>query len=227
MKFKGIIFDFNGVLLWDTALHERAWQVTARELRGRELSEDEFAANVHGRPTSHTLAYLAGRSFQGQELLDLIHFKESMYREMCLENADLFVLSPGAEALLDALVAADVPRTIATSSEKISLDFFVHHLGLGKWFDLQQIVYDDGLRPGKPAPDTYVLAAKKIGLPPSECIVVEDAVSGFKSAHAAGIGHIVGLGPRETHARLEACEGVSAVIESFTHFPREILLGAC
>jgi len=72
----------------------------------------------------------------------------------------------------------------------------------------------------------YAKAAANIHLSPHECIVVEDAISGFQSAHAANFGHIVGLGPRSTHSKLLACEGVSTVIESFDQFPRAMLLNA-
>ncbi|WP_446811139.1 HAD family hydrolase [Methylomonas sp. 2BW1-5-20] len=226
MKYKGIIFDFNGVLLWDAPLHVQAWQATALRLRGSPLSDDEFAIHVHGRTNSHILSYLSGRTPQGQELLELIQIKESMYRDLCLKNPEMFVLSPGAEALLDLVFSKDIPRTIATASEKTNLDFFIQHLRLDKWFDLQRIVYDDGVLPGKPAPDMYAKAAGNIGLLPHECVVVEDAISGFQSAHAANIGHIVGLGPLDTHNKLLACQGVSTVIDSFEQFPRELLVNA-
>ncbi|WP_445368775.1 HAD family hydrolase [Methylomonas sp. BW4-1] len=226
MKYKGIIFDFNGVLLWDAPFHVQAWQATALQLRGSPISDDEFSIHVHGRTNSHILSYLSGRTLQRQKLLELIQVKESMYRDLCLKNPEMFVLSPGAEALLDFVSSKDIPRTIATASEKTNLDFFIQHLGLDKWFDLQRIVYDDGALPGKPAPDMYAKAAGNIGLLPHECVVVEDAISGFKSAHAANIGHIVGLGPIETHNRLLACQGVSTVIESFEQFPHELLVNA-
>lgn len=226
MKYKGVIFDFNGVLLWDASLHVRAWQDMAVQLRGAELSDDEIAIHVHGRTNTHILSYLSRRTLPGKELLDIVQIKESMYRDLCLRNPQVFVLSPGAESLLNFLSAKGIPRTIATSSERTNLDFFAHHLGLATWFHLQQIVYDDGLLPGKPAPDMYSRAASNIRLPPNECIVVEDAISGFESAHAANIGHIVGLGPRMTHSKLIACDGVSTVIESLEQFPRELLQNA-
>lgn len=221
--FKGVVFDFNGVLLWDAPFHVQAWQAVAVDLRGFPLSDDELSTEVHGRHNSHVLSYLAGRVVRGHELRDLIHAKESMYRELCLGHPDAFVLSPGAEQLLDELAEKAVPRTIATASERANLDFFVGHLALEQWFDFNQIVYDDGLRPGKPAPDVYAMAAKNIGLSPGECMVVEDAISGLKSAHAARVGYIVGLGPRASHPKLLACEGVAVVIESLVQFPRHLL----
>lgn len=223
MKFSAVIFDFNGVLLWDAPLHVEAWQALAQKLRGAEFSEEEFLVHVHGRPNSHILSYLLGRTVHGQELLDLIQFKESMYRRLCLENPATFVLSPGAKALLSSLVETGIPITIATASEITNLKFFITHLGLEEWFNPNLIVYDDGFLPGKPAPDMYALAAKKLEQAPEKCIVIEDAISGFKSAHAAGIGHIIGLGPKSEHPRLKACTEVSTVIESLEHFPRELL----
>jgi beta-phosphoglucomutase-like phosphatase (HAD superfamily) len=222
---EGVIFDFNGVLLWDSALHERAWQAMARALRGIEFSDEEFAAQVHGRPNARILAYLTGRELQPAELRDLTDAKESMYRRSCLESPDIFVLSPGAERLLDFLADAGVPRTIATASERTNLDFFVQHLHLGRWFDLDAIVFDDGSRPGKPAPDMFAFAAQRIGVPPGACIVVEDSRAGFQAAHAAQIGCVIGLGPAASHARLLASAGVTAAIESLEDFPRGMLVG--
>lgn len=226
MKYSAVIFDFNGVLIWDAPLHVKAWQAAALKLRGSEFSNEEFLLHVHGRPNSHILSHLLGRTVQGQELLDLIQFKESMYRRLCLENPESFVLSPGATSLLSFLVKEKIPLTIATASEITNLHFFITHLGLEEWFNVDLIVYDDGFLPGKPAPDMYELAAKKLRQSPERCIVIEDAVSGFKSAHTAGIGHIIGLGPKSEHPRLLACPEVSEVIESLEQFPRELLNGA-
>ena len=179
---------------------------------------------MHGRPNADVLSYLAARNLAGRELLDLIQRKESLYRQLLLANPGQFVLSPGAQELIEALVLGSVPHTIATSSETANLNFFIQHLGLARWFDVAKIVYDDGSRPGKPAPDVYLAAAENIHTEPGQCIVVEDAVSGLTSAYAAGIGCIIGLGGPTVRARLLACKGVELVIESLRDFPRELLL---
>jgi beta-phosphoglucomutase-like phosphatase (HAD superfamily) len=84
-------------------------------------------------------------------------------------------------------------------------------------------VYDDGSRACKPAPDIYLQAASNLGLPPAECVVVEDSRSGLQAAHAAGIGYIVALGPINIHRSLTQLEGVSVVIKSLRQMPREAL----
>jgi HAD superfamily hydrolase (TIGR01509 family) len=226
MKYRGVIFDFNGVLLDDAGFQIQAWRYMARELRGREMTEDELAVHMHGRPNAYVLSYLTRREIAAQELLALIQAKESLYRELCLRNPGGPQLSPGAQELLDTLVARNIPRTISTSSEKTNLDFFVKHLALQRWFEIAKIVYDDGRRPGKPAPDMYLAAAHNIQLPPKECIVVEDAISGVQAARAAGIGYIIGIGAPGAQARLLAGDLVSAVIESLAQFPRERLAAA-
>jgi HAD superfamily hydrolase (TIGR01509 family) len=223
MLCHGIIFDFNGVLLWDSEWQVKSWQGIARKLREREMTEEELARQVHGRPNADVLSYLAGRPIEGRELAELIHAKESFYRELCLLNPRRFVLSPGAEELLDALAKRNVPRTIATSSEITNVRFFIQHLRLDRWFNVDKIVYDNGVRPGKPAPDIYVEAARQIGVEPHWCLVVEDAISGLASAQAAGIGYLVALGAPATHAMLLQLPGVSLGIKSLRDFPRELL----
>jgi beta-phosphoglucomutase-like phosphatase (HAD superfamily) len=219
MRLHGIIFDFNGVLWWDGPLQVAAWRQFSKAVRGDPFSADEIRVHVHGRTNRHTLEYLTGRPVTGDELRRLIQEKEALYRQHCLDQGAAFALSPGAIDLLTYLVAHEIPHTIATASEKTNLDFFVEHLQLDVWFDLTQIVYDDGHRPGKPAPDIYLEAAARLALAPSRCLVVEDSEAGIAAAHAAGIGRVVALGPVEAHPRLRQCEGVDDVVESLREIP--------
>ena len=155
-----------------------------------------------------------GRKVVGEELLKLTDQKESAYRELCLAQGGLFALSPGAVDLLTFLTGFGIPHTIATASERTNLDFFVSHLGLSRWFRIPDIVYDDGALAGKPAPDIYLRAAQNLGLEPAECIVVEDAHSGIHAARAAGMGHIIAIGPQSDHDKLREIEGVDEVVEN-------------
>lgn len=222
MEYKGSIFDFNGVLLWDRHLHEQAWRQFSMVVRGAPLSQEEMALHVHGRSNHDILTYLAGHSLPDTKIERLSYQKEAIYQQLCMAEGERFRLSPGAVELLEFLVAHDVPRTIATASGKENVDFYVEHLHLGRWFELEQIVYDNGSQPGKPAPDMYQQAASRLGLRPAECIVVEDSLSGIRAAQAAGIGYIVALGPDHTRGELARIDGVSEVLENLRQFPREI-----
>ena len=225
MSYRGIIFDFNGVLFSDGDLQEKAWQVMARELRGREMTDEEFALHMHGRSNAYVLSYLAGRQITAAELAGLIEAKESLFRSLCLDTPNRMKLSTGAQDLLGWLKLAGIPRAIATSSPLVNVKFFIQHLYLDRWFDVEEIIFDDGVRPGKPAPDMYLAAARNIDVEPRRCVVVEDAVSGVVAAQAAGVGYIVGIGAAAAHAHLLTSKGADVVIETLRDFPREPLLG--
>lgn len=223
MKFKGIIFDFNGVLWWDTQLQTFAWKQFSEQIRGRPFSSEEITVHVHGRNNQHTIEYLTGNSVTGENLERLTQQKESVYRRLCLKQKSDFKLSPGAIELLNYLVLHDIAHTIATASEKTNLDFFIAQLSLQKWFDLNKIVYDNGHIPGKPAPDIYLEAANRLELRPSQCVVVEDSQSGIEAAQAAGVGYIIAIGPVNTHDRLSKLKGVNEVMENLGEIPKEQL----
>lgn len=219
MRFKGIVFDFNGVLWWDTPLQEQAWQEYSARLRGAPLSREELALHTYGRPNRHTLEYLLGQPLSDSQVWQMVQEKEGLYRALCLELGEGFRLSPGAAELLDYLAQRAIPRTIATASEKTNLDFFFQHLDLGRWFSLELVVYDDGLLPGKPAPDIYLQAAARLGLRPTECVVVEDSLSGLQAARAAGAGYLIALNPTQAHLPV----AVDEILDSLADFPRERL----
>lgn len=223
MLREAVIFDFNGVLLWDTPLHEAAWRVYSEQLRGHPLSAAEMTHHVHGRVNRDIFDYVLGRPVTDDELPRLAEEKETIYRDFCLSAVDAFRLSPGAMPLLDWLRDTGVPRTIATSSAWPNVAFYIDHLDLGRWFDLDRLVYDRGDYPGKPAPDIYLEAARVIDCPPARCIVVEDSVSGIASAVAAGAGHVIALGPAERHVALCAKPGVAEAIVDLHGFPRQLL----
>lgn len=222
---RGIIFDFNGVLFFDSDLQEQAWQVVAGKLRGREMTGAEFALHMHGRSNAYVLSYLAGGEIKGAELAEWIEEKESLFRNLCLTTPNRLLLSPGAQDLLESLARAGIPRTIATSSGITNVRFFTEHLHLDRWFDVDRLVYDDGARPGKPAPDMYLAAARSIEVEPSRCVVVEDAVSGVTAAQAAGIGYIVGIAASAGQAELLTSRGAALIIATLRDFPRERLAG--
>jgi HAD superfamily hydrolase (TIGR01509 family) len=213
-KFSAFIFDFNGVLWWDSELQEKAWRDYSAKLRGRALSEDEMEEHLHGRPNKHTLEYLIGKEITDtKQLNELTQGKESMYRQLCLDQGENFKLSPGAIELLDYLKDKQVPVTIATASEITNLKFFFEHLNLSKWFEIEKCIYDNGIRPGKPDPAIYLDAAAVLNTLPEDCVVAEDSLSGIIAAYRAEIGSIIGVGPEEKHEKLMSQDGVKVVVE--------------
>jgi beta-phosphoglucomutase len=188
---KGVLFDFNGVLLLDTKWHMEAWNDLSQLLRGKPMTEEESHNEVHGRTPDDTLKYLLGRNPNSEEKKNLLDRKETLYQEVCLRHGKEFALSPGATGLLQLLEKEGVGKTIATSSPLVNVKFYYDNLGLEQWFPFESIVYADGTFPGKPAPDIFLRAAKNIDALPKECMVIEDAASGVAAAKAAGIKRII------------------------------------
>ncbi len=215
-KFKGLIFDFNGVLLLDQHLHDEIWKKVALEIRDREITDDEVKKIFHGRTNRSVLEYLLGRPVENEELQERAAKKELLYQDLAKTMGSEYRLSPGAATLLNYLHEHNVAYTIATSSPAMNIPFFNTMLGLDQWFDMGKIAFDDGTLRGKPAPDLYLRAAQLLSLEPRDCVVIEDASSGIAAAHAAGIGHIIAIGPRDSHETLRKMEGVSEVIEQLT-----------
>lgn len=215
----GLIFDFNGVLFLDDHLQRKSWRRFATDLRDTPLSDQEINVHIHGRNGQYTMEYLLGHPISRDEADNLTEGKEKLYRQMCLDLRDGFKLSPGAIELLSRLETIDIPFTIASASPKANVYFFIEHLRLATWFDIEKIVYDDGKIPGKPAPDIYLQAAQNIGLGPDQCVVVEDSQSGILAAHNAGIGHVIALGPIESHRSLAKIPGVKQVVENLSQIP--------
>lgn len=170
---------------------------------------------MFGRTNADIIAYALGEK-QPQDVVEkLAKEKESYYRDMCRRDPEHFVLASGVVELLDYLKSNNIPRTIATMSEKDNVDFYIENFKLANWFDIDKIVYSDGTIPGKPAPDIFLKASHNIGVKPSDCVVFEDAVSGIESAKRAGIGKIVAVASMEDVSYYQNIEGVSAIIKDF------------
>lgn len=222
MTYKGIIFDFNGTLYWDSAMHKQAWRDYSKKLRGTAFSDEEMVKFMFGRTNEQIIAYAIGKTPTSEMVEKYGEEKEALYRQMCLDDKENFKLAKGAIEFLDFLKENNIPRTIATMSDKTNVDFFIEHLELAKWFDIDKIVYSDGIIPSKPAPDIYEIAAKNLGLTPQDCIVVEDAISGITSAKDANIGKIIAICSEEPREMYEQIPEVTGIINDFTEFDREL-----
>ena len=220
---KGIIFDFNGTLYWDSQLHYDAWREYSKILRGYEFTDAEMRDKMFGHTNEDIIEYAIGKKPDKKMVEKYGKEKEAVYRKRCLLKPEDFKLAPGAIKLLDELKEQNIPRTIATMSEWDNVEFYIKEFQLEKWFDLDKIVYSDGTIPGKPAPDIFQIAAQKIGLTPKDCIVFEDAIAGIKSAHSAGIGKIIAVASLEPLDFYKKIPEIESIITNFNDFDRTLL----
>ena len=221
-QYKGIIFDFNGTLFWDSHLHKQTWRMYSKVLRGTEFSDEEMVKYMFGRTNEQIIKYAIGKQPTPEMVEKYGQEKEALYRKMAKEDTVNFHLAKGAVEFLDFLKQNNIPRTIATMSDKINVDFFFESFHLENWFDIDKVVYADGIIPGKPAPDIYEIAAKNLNLSPEDCVVVEDALSGIESARGAGIGKIIAICSEESPELYKSIPCVSSIIKDFTEIDRNL-----
>lgn len=219
---RGIIFDFNGTLFWDSQLHLDAWREFSAKLRGTPFSDEEMLKYMFGRTNEDIIAYAIGKKPDKELVEQLAEEKEAYYRNMCLKKPEEFKLAPHAEDFLNYLKENNIPMTIATMSEWCNVEFYIKEFNLARWFDLDKIVYSNGKIPGKPAPDIYEIAAKNLNLAPKDCVVIEDALSGIEAARDANIGKIIAIASREPKEFYKNVPGVSQIITDFNQIDRNI-----
>ena len=217
---KGIIFDFNGTLFWDSQLHYDAWRSFSEKLRGYPFTDDEMRKYMFGRTNKDIIEYCTGKTPSDDTVRKLANEKESLYREQCLKDKEHFKLAPGAVEFLDWLVENNIPRTIATMSEWQNVEFYIKEFKLERWFDLDKIVYSNGKIKGKPDPEIYQIACSNLNLNPKDCIVIEDALSGLESAYNANVGKIIAIASLESHSLYEPLSYVYQIIDDFYQFDK-------
>lgn len=182
---KGVIFDFNGTLFLDNDKHIKAWSKISRELRNKDITEEELHQKMNGKPNKLIIRYLNGDK-EDKELEEKYSLlKEQYYREFCKEDTENFHLIEGATELFDHLKDRNIPFTIASASIKPNIDFFVESFGLDRWMDPEKIVYDDGTYEDKV--DMFKKASKLIEVPLSEITVIEDSLAGIRNSIKAGV----------------------------------------
>jgi beta-phosphoglucomutase-like phosphatase (HAD superfamily) len=189
MSNKGIIFDFNGTLLWDTDLHNIAWDNFFKE-HGFFLSDEEKHQKMHGRLNKEILGELFGSRLTEAEIEQYGLEKEYEYQRLCTEMED-FSLAEGVVELFKKLKEREIPFVIATASGIENVEFYIRYLELEKWFKKEHIIYNDGSMRGKPFPDLFLRAIGVLGIDSKDVVIFEDSVAGIKAAEAAAGGKII------------------------------------
>ena len=181
------IFDLDGTLVDTYDAHMKSWQDIAGTI-GHELTESEFSKQF-GRtndPIIRELFEWAGRSAPAPDEIEAYaQRKESDFRSMV---QDEFPEMPGATVLLKSLHEDGWRLAAGTSAPMANAELFREKLGCGRLFET--IVTGDDVTHGKPDPEVFVLAAARLGVPASSCVVIEDAAAGVEAAIRAGMASV-------------------------------------
>lgn len=183
MGFRGIIFDLDGVIVSTDEQHYLGWQALADRL-GIPFSREVNSRfrGVSRMACMNILEELGGKHYTDSEKIAYADWKNEYYRELLaqMSPADL---SQEVRSTLDALRARGLKLAVGSSSKNAK--FILQRIGLSDYFD----AVSDGtnISRSKPDPEVFLKAAEYLRLTPSDCLVVEDAVSGVEAAHAGGM----------------------------------------
>jgi HAD superfamily hydrolase (TIGR01509 family) len=184
---EAIIFDMDGVLSDTQPIHSRVESDLLRQY-GIELSPEEITREFAGVTGEEMFPRIFSRS--GKPVDDLgkvIERKWLMVEEASRGNV---LPIPGALDLVAAFRERGLPLAVASASRHSYIEMALRELGLSESFNA--IVSSDDVAHGKPAPDVFLLAAKRLGVAPQSCLVIEDGVSGMRAAKSAGM-YCIGL----------------------------------
>jgi HAD superfamily hydrolase (TIGR01509 family) len=179
-----VIFDCDGTLVDSEPLARAAWERTM-EPYGYAVTDADAEATV-GLPFPRTHAYFAERS----ELPGVEEVWRAYSGTLFALIDDELVTFDDAVSAARELRARGIPVAVASSSPRERLQRTLRRAGLLDAFDVT--VAGDEVTNGKPAPDMFLLAAERLGVPPDQCIVIEDSPPGVQAGLAAGM-HTIGV----------------------------------
>lgn len=210
-----VIFDFNGTIIFDKAIVEESWQQFFYHHTGVKYTVQQLNQYIHGFNPDVTIKHFIKDDFTKEQLQELIDEKESIYRQLCQKHQnDIYKLASGIEKFFDELKKRNIPFTIATAAPKSNVDFFYDSLKLDRWFKKDDIVCSDHSFPGKPNPEIYLRAAKRINTDIKDCVIFEDAKSGIQAAINAKAKTVVGVSSLLTKKQLQQL-GADIIIENY------------
>lgn len=180
----GVLFDLDGVLIDSHDQHRRSWFLLADEL-GKSLTDEQFKESFGMRNVSCIPEVFRWADREDAETIrEIGDRKEEIYREL-LANDGLDPL-PGVRELIEGLSAAGIPISLGSSTSRKNIEVCFRATGLEPFFGEHYTGAEDVSR-GKPAPDVFLEAARKIGVAPERCLVIEDAHVGVEAARSGGM----------------------------------------
>ncbi len=211
-----VIFDMDGVLVDSNPAHFKAWQDFGQRY-GIEIDEEIYHKYINGRRNDEFLEELYPGRWSEEERLRISAEKEAFFREHYVKDV---LPVPGTVAFVENLARLGIPLALATSAPKENAELITGRLGIARCFSA--MVTGHEVKAAKPDPAIFLEAARRLGVPPSQCVVFEDSPAGVAAAVRAGA-RCVALATSVPAEKLLA-EGARLALADFEGVDAEALL---
>jgi HAD superfamily hydrolase (TIGR01509 family) len=196
---EGVVFDLDGVLIDSEHLWEESWTAFCASAGSTWSHADTL--RVQGMSSLEWSQVIAGHVGRPGESAGVAEFCTAFTIRRIVADGEGEPL-PGARDLVVA-ISERVPIALASSAARPAIDAVLDHLGLTSRFTAT--VSSDEVAQGKPSPDVYLEAVRRLGMEPARCLAVEDSTNGIFAAHAAGLA-VVAIPNRRYPPRTDATD---------------------
>ena len=179
-QLKAVLWDLDGVIADTGRYHFMGWREIFTPM-GIDFTEEHFIKHF-GQRNDTIIRDTVTQSISQEELDAIADRKEEAYRRLVADNIQVL---PGAVELLKALEKNGIPSALASSAPPENVKIIVGGLGIESLF--QAVACGREVTEGKPSPQVFLLAAEKLKVDPSGCVVIEDAIAGVAGAKRAGM----------------------------------------
>jgi beta-phosphoglucomutase family hydrolase len=179
MPIQAVIFDMDGTVVDTTDLEYKAWHQMMQE-QGVEFSYEEYIQVLGAKGSEIVKNHL---DWDEEAIKKILTNKERYFKQL-VEQQGLKLIS-GVENVLQAIQRIPLKMALATGASRSKLEFILEKFPIAHYFDA--IITADDTHTGKPDPEVFLNAAKKLGVPPDNCIVMEDARNGAEAAKKANM----------------------------------------
>ncbi|NLB34884.1 MAG: beta-phosphoglucomutase family hydrolase [Elusimicrobia bacterium] len=204
---KAVIFDLDGIVVDTVPIHFKAWQKMFKEY-GQEFSFEDYKKKVDGIPRIDGAKAIL-TDINDEEIALASQKKQDYFREE-LDSGEIPIYETTLE-LIQKLKKENFPLAVISSSKNCT--YILKKINL---FNVMDTVVDGNRNlKGKPNPEIFLTAAKEIGVPPSDCLVFEDALLGVQAAIAAGMS-CVGVDRYDDPKRLKEADLVISDLDKIS-----------